>query len=65
MVSTDSPSYYGKPKDQAVNLLIKCRMSHDACCFMAVAGAFGMEVTNRINQIAARIFGVYAICISG
>lgn len=38
-------------------LLIKCWMSHDARWFMAVAGEFGMEVTNRLNQIAAHEVG--------
>ncbi len=38
-------------------LLIKCWMSHDARWFMAVASEFGMEVTNRINQIAAHEVG--------
>jgi len=38
-------------------LLIKCWMSHDARWFMAVAGEFGLEVTNRLNQIAAHELG--------
>lgn len=38
-------------------LLIKCWMSHDARWFMAVAQEYGMEVTNRLNQIAAREVG--------
>jgi hypothetical protein len=38
-------------------LLIKCWMSHDARWFMAVASEFGMEVTNRINRIAAHEVG--------
>jgi hypothetical protein len=38
-------------------LLIKCWMSHDARWFMAVASEFGMEVTNRLNQIAAHEVG--------
>ncbi|MBI4962200.1 MAG: hypothetical protein HY913_02895 [Desulfomonile tiedjei] len=38
-------------------LLIKCWMSHDARWFMAVASEFGMEVTNRLNQIAAHELG--------
>lgn len=38
-------------------LLIKCWMSHDARWFMAVAKECGMQVTNRLNQIAAREIG--------
>lgn len=38
-------------------LIIKCWMSHDARWFMAVAAEFGMEVTNRLNQIAAHEVG--------
>lgn len=38
-------------------LLIKCWMSHDARWFMAVAQEYGMETTNRLNQIAARETG--------
>lgn len=38
-------------------LLVKCWMSHDARWFMAVAGEYGMEVANRLNQIAAREVG--------
>jgi len=38
-------------------ILIKCWMSHDAGWFMAVASEFGMEVTNRLNQIAAHELG--------
>ena len=38
-------------------LLIKCWVSHDARWFMAVASEFGMEVANRINQIAAHEVG--------
>jgi hypothetical protein len=38
-------------------LLIKCWMSHDARWFMAVASEFGMEVTNRLNQIAVHELG--------
>ena len=38
-------------------LLIKCWMSHDARWFMAVAGEYGMEVANRLNQIAAHEVG--------
>ncbi len=34
-------------------LLIKCWMSHDARWFMAVAGEYGLQVANRLNQIAA------------
>ncbi len=33
--------------------LIKCWMSHDARWFVAVAQAFGIEVANRLNQVAA------------
>jgi hypothetical protein len=32
-------------------------MSHDARWFMAVANEYGMEVTNRLNQVAAREVG--------
>jgi hypothetical protein len=38
-------------------LLIKCWMSHDARWFMAVASEYGMEVANRLNQVAAREVG--------
>ncbi len=38
-------------------LLVKCWMSHDARWFMAVAGECGMEVTNRLNRIAAHEVG--------
>jgi hypothetical protein len=38
-------------------LLVKCWMSHDARWFMAVAGEYGMQVANRLNQIAAREVG--------
>jgi len=38
-------------------LIIKCWMSHDARWFMAVASEFGMEVTNRLNHIAAHEVG--------
>ena len=38
-------------------LLIKCWMSHDARWFAAVAGEFGMEVANRLNQVAAHEVG--------
>lgn len=38
-------------------LLIKCWMSHDARWFMAVANEYGIEVTNRLNQVAARGVG--------
>lgn len=38
-------------------LLIKCWMSHDARWFVAVVQEFGMEVANRLNQIAAREAG--------
>ena len=38
-------------------LLVKCWMSHDARWFMAVAREFGMEVANRLNQIAAHEVG--------
>jgi len=38
-------------------LLIKCWMSHDARWFMAVAAEFGMEATNRLNQIAVHELG--------
>jgi hypothetical protein len=39
------------------SLLIKCWMSHDARWFMAVAGEYGIQVANRLNQIAAREVG--------
>lgn len=39
------------------SLIIKCWMSHDARWFMAVASEFGMEVTNRLNQIAVHELG--------
>ncbi len=38
-------------------LLIKNWMSHDARWFMAVAREYGMEVANRLNQIAAHEVG--------
>ncbi len=38
-------------------LLITCWMSHDARWFMAVAGEYGLQVTNRLNQIAAHEIG--------
>ena len=38
-------------------LLVQCWMSHDARWFMAVARDFGMEVANRLNQIAAHELG--------
>lgn len=38
-------------------LLIKCWMSHDARWFMAVAGEYDLQVTNRLNQIAAHELG--------
>ena len=38
-------------------LLIKCWMSHDARWFMAVAGEYGMSVTNRLNRSAAYELG--------
>lgn len=38
-------------------LLIKCWMSHDARWFMAAASEYGMDVANRLNQIAAREVG--------
>jgi len=38
-------------------LLIKCSMSHDARWFMAVAKEYGIQVTNRLNQIASHEIG--------
>ncbi len=38
-------------------LLIKCWMSHDARWFVAVAGQYGMQIANRLNQIAAHEIG--------
>ncbi len=38
-------------------LLVKCWMSHDARWFMAVAGEYGMEAANRVNQAAVREIG--------
>jgi len=38
-------------------LLIKCWMSHDARWFVAVAEECGLQVTNRINQVAAHEVG--------
>jgi hypothetical protein len=38
-------------------LLVKCWMSHDARWFMAVAGEYGMEAANRVNQAAAHEIG--------
>jgi len=38
-------------------LLIKCWMSHDARWFMAVAGEFGLDAANRLNQVAAHEVG--------
>jgi len=45
------------PPAEREALLIKCWMSHDARWFMAVAKEYGMSVTNRLNQIAAREIG--------
>jgi len=45
------------PAPEHTALLIKCWMSHDARWFMAVAGAYGMEVANRLNQVAAHEVG--------
>ncbi len=42
---------------ERVDLLIKCWMSHDARWFMAVAREYGIEVTNRLNRIAAHELG--------
>jgi len=42
---------------QRESLLIKCWMSHDARWFMAVAREYGMQVTNRLNQVAAHEIG--------
>lgn len=42
---------------ERVALLIKCWMSHDARWFMAGAGELGMDVANRLNQIAAHEVG--------
>ena len=44
------------PSDREA-LLIKNWMSHDARWFMAVAAEYGMQVTNRLNQRAAREVG--------
>ncbi len=38
-------------------LIIKCWMSHDARWFMMVAGEYGMEAANRVNQAAAHEIG--------
>jgi len=38
-------------------LLVKCWLSHDARWFMAVATECGLEVTNRVNRIAAHEVG--------
>ena len=38
-------------------LLIKGWMSHDARWFMAVAGHFGIEAANQMNQMVARELG--------
>jgi len=38
-------------------LLVKNWMSHDARWFMAVAREYGMEVANRLNQVAAHELG--------
>src|SRR3990172_4003650 len=38
-------------------LLIRCWMSHAARWFMAVAKEYGMQVANRLNQIAAHEIG--------
>jgi len=45
------------PPSEREALLIKCWMSHDARWFMAVAGEYGLQVTNRLNQIAAHEIG--------
>ncbi len=44
------------PSDREA-LLIKNWMSHDARWFMAVAAEFGLQVTNHLNQRAARELG--------
>ena len=44
------------PSEHAA-LLVTCWMSHDARWFMAVAGEYGMEATNRLNKIAAHEVG--------
>ena len=44
------------PSEQK-ELLIKCWMSHDAGWFMAVAAEYGVQATNRRNQIAAHEIG--------
>ncbi len=38
-------------------LLVKNWMSHDARWFMAVAREYGLEVANRLNQVAAHELG--------
>src|SRR3990172_9284507 len=40
-------------------LLIRCWMSHAARWFMAVAKEYGMQVANRLNQIAAHEIGTF------
>lgn len=43
--------------DDREALLIKCWLSHDARWFMAVATECGIQVTNRLNRIAAHEVG--------
>jgi hypothetical protein len=45
------------PPAEREALLIKCWMSHDARWFMAVTKEYGMQVTNRLNQIASHELG--------
>jgi hypothetical protein len=45
------------PSSERQALLIKCWMSHDARWFMAVAQQYGLQITNRLNQIAAHEIG--------
>jgi len=45
------------PSSEREALLIKCWMSHDARWFMAVAREYGLQITNRLNQIAAHEIG--------
>ncbi len=45
------------PPSEREALLVKCWMSHDARWFMAVAREYGVQIANRLNQIAAHEIG--------
>lgn len=40
--------------DELRELLVKCWMTHDGTWFMSVAGEFGIDAANRLNQSAIR-----------